>query len=71
MILLIMIYQNNLRIEKLKENIFVLTWNSTNLKKGLIKKNITRSKVNRKKMVVCDENLGRDALTEYQIKKKF
>ena len=48
-----------------------LTWNSTNLKKGFIKKNITRSKVNRKKMVVCNENLGKDALTEYQIKRKF
>ena len=48
-----------------------LTWNSTNLKKGLIKKNITRSKVNRKKMVVCDENLGRVAITEYQIIKTF
>jgi len=48
-----------------------LTWNSTNLKKGFIKKNIIRSKVNRKKMVICDENIGKDALTEYQIKRKF
>ena len=48
-----------------------LTWNSTNLKKGFIKKNIIRSKVNRKKMVVCDEKVGKDSLTEYQIKRKF
>ena len=48
-----------------------LTWNSTNLKKGFIKKNIIRSKVNRKKMVVCNENIGKSALTEYQIKRKF
>ena len=48
-----------------------LTWNSTNLRKGFIKKNITRSKVNRKKMIVCNENLGKDAITEYQIKRKF
>ncbi len=56
---------------EIKRKYICLTWNATNLKKGLIKKNITRSRVNRKKMVVCDENLGRDALTEYQIKKKF
>ena len=56
---------------QIKRKYICLTWNATNLKKGLIKKNITRSRVNRKKMVVCDENLGRDALTEYQIKKKF
>ncbi len=56
---------------EIKRKYICLTWNSTNLKKGLIKKNIVRSKINRKKMVVCDENLGRDALTEYQIKKKF
>ena len=48
-----------------------LTWNSTNLRKGFIKKNITRSKVNRRKMAVCNENLGKDALTEYKIKRKF
>ena len=56
---------------KIKRKYICLTWNSTNLKKGLIKKNIIRSKVNRKKMVVCDENSGRDALTEYKIKKSF
>ncbi len=56
---------------EIKRKYICLTWNATTLKKGLIKKNITRSRVNRKKMVVCDENLGRDALTEYQIKKKF
>ena len=56
---------------KINRKYICLTWNSTNLKKGLIKKNIVRSKVNRKKMVVCDENLGRDAITEYQIKRKF
>ena len=56
---------------KINRKYICLTWNSTNLKKGLIKTNITRSKVNRKKMVVCDENLGRDALTEYQIIKTF
>ena len=56
---------------KINRKYICLTWNSTNLKKGLIRKNITRSKVNRKKMVVCDENLGRDAITEYQIIKTF
>ena len=56
---------------KINRKYICLTWNSTNLKKGLIKTNITRSKVNRKKMVVCDENLGRDAVTEYQIIKTF
>ena len=56
---------------KINRKYICLTWNSTNLKKGLIKKNITRSKVNRKKMVVCDENLGRVAVTEYQIIKTF
>ncbi len=55
----------------IKRKYICLTWNSTNLKKGLIKKNIIRSKVNRKKMVVCEENMGRDALTEYQLKNKF
>ncbi len=59
------------RNRKINRKYICLTWNSTNLKKGLIKKNIIRSKVNRKKMVVCDENLGRDAVTEYQRKKKF
>ena len=48
-----------------------LTWNSTNLKKGFIKKNIIRSKVNRKKMIICDEDIGKDALTEYKIKRNF
>ena len=56
---------------KINRKYICLTWNSTNLKKGLIKKNIVRSKVNRKKMVVCDESMGKDALTEYQIKRKF
>ena len=56
---------------KINRKYICLTWNSTNLKKGLIKTNITRSKVNRKKMVVCDENFGRDAVTEYQIIKTF
>ena len=56
---------------KINRKYICLTWNSTNLKKGLIRKNITRSKVNRKKMVVCEENLGRVAITEYQIIKTF
>ena len=56
---------------KINRKYICLTWNSTNLKKGLIRKNIIRSKVNRKRMVVCDENLGREAITDYQIIKKF
>ncbi len=56
---------------KINRKYICLTWNSTNLRKGFIKKNIIRSKVNRKKMVVCDENLGRKAITEYQIKRNF
>jgi 23S rRNA pseudouridine1911/1915/1917 synthase len=56
---------------KIDRKYICLTWNSTNLKKGFIKKNVIRSRVNRKKMVVCDEKVGKDALTEYQIKRKF
>ena len=56
---------------KISRKYICLTWNSTNLKKGFIEKNIVRSKVNRKKMVVCNENLGKDALTEYRVKRKF
>ena len=56
---------------KINRKYICLTWNSTNLKKGLIRTNITRSKVNRKKMVVCEDNLGRVAITEYQIIKTF
>ena len=48
-----------------------LTWNTLNVQKGTIKKNIVRSKVNRKKMVVCDKSLGKVAITEYQIKKIY
>ena len=48
-----------------------LTWNTLNVQKGTIKKNIVRSKVNRKKMVVCDKSLGKEAITEYQIKKIY
>ena len=56
---------------KIDRKYICLTWNSTNLKKGFIKKNVIRSRVNRKKMVVCDEKVGKDSLTEYQIKRKF
>ena len=47
------------------------TWNSLNLPKGIIDKNINRSKFNRKKMTVCQKNEGKQAITEYELKKKF
>ena len=46
-----------------------LTWNKTNLINGKVTKNICRSKINRKKMVICDENKGKTAITNYNLKK--
>ncbi len=48
-----------------------LTWNKTNLTNGKVTTNICRSKVNRKKMVVCDENKGKTAVTNYNLKKEY
>ncbi len=47
------------------------SWNSLNLPKGIIDKNINRSKFNRKKMTICPNNEGKQAITEYELKKKF
>ena len=46
-----------------------LTWNKTNLINGKVKKNICRSKINRKKMVICDENKRKDSYHKLQSKK--
>ena len=44
-----------------KKNIFVLLGIILNLPKGIIDKNINRSKFNRKKMTVCQKNEGKQA----------
>ena len=69
MIQLIINLSEQFKNREFKRKYICLTWN-TNLKKGFIKKNIIRSKFNRKKMVVCEENEGKEAITEYEIQKK-
>ena len=38
---------------------------------GIIEENIKRSKINRKKMIVCDPNDGKTAVTEYFLEKNY
>ncbi len=48
-----------------------ITYNVNNLNSGEIKKNISRSKFNRKKMAVCTDSEGKLAITKYKLLKQF
>ena len=45
--------------------------NSMPKNEGEINENIKRSKINRKKMIVCKSNEGKKAITSYSLLKKF
>ena len=49
----------------------LLVWNLVPSKEGIINKNISRSKFNRKKMSVCDSSNGKNAITNYKLIKTF
>ena len=49
----------------------LLVWNLLPNKEGIINKNISRSKFNRKKMSVCDSSSGKNAITSYKLIKTF
>ena len=48
-----------------------ITMNSLAKNEGEINENIKRSKINRKKMIVCKSNEGKKAITTYSLLKKF
>ena len=48
-----------------------ITMNSMPKNEGEINENIKRSKINRKKMIVCKSNEGKKAITTYSLLKKF
>ena len=49
----------------------LLVWNLLPNKEGIINKNISRSKFNRKKMSICDSSSGKSAITNYKLIKTF
>lgn len=57
------------RLIKKKYEAFV--WNKLKKKSGKIKKNIKRSTINRKKMIVPSDNTGKIAVTEYKLIKEY
>ena len=55
----------------IKRKYICITLNSMPNTDGEINENIKRSKINRKKMVVCKSNEGKKAITTYSLLKKF
>jgi len=55
----------------IKRKYICITLNSMPKNEGEINENIKRSKINRKKMVVCKSNEGKIAITSYSLVKKF
>ncbi len=49
----------------------LFTWNLVPNHEGVIEKNISRSRYNRKKMSVCESNNGKKATTKYKLLKSF
>ena len=56
---------------KIKRNYLCITLNSLPKCNGIIDENIKRSKINRKKMIVCKSNEGKKAITEYFLEKNY
>ncbi len=55
----------------IKRNYLCITLKSLPKSRGIIDKNIKRSRINRKKMTVCQPNEGKKAITEYFLEKNY
>ncbi len=62
---------NQFKKRTISKKYICLSWNSMPRDNGTIRENIARSKYNRKKMCVCNEDKGKMAITEYKLLNKF